>query len=73
VAVDYVFKWVEAMPCRSANTKNSKKMFLEIIFPRFDIPKMVISDGGSHFIDRSFQKYLSNLGIRHNITTPYHP
>jgi transposase InsO family protein len=73
VAVDYVFKWVEAMPCRSADAKNSKKMFHEIIFPRFGIPKMVISDGGSHFIDKSFQKYLSNLRIRHNIATPYHP
>jgi transposase InsO family protein len=73
VAAYYVFKWVEAMPCRSADAKNSKKMFHEIIFPRFDISKMVISDGGSHFIDRSFQKYLSNLGIRHNIATPYHP
>jgi hypothetical protein len=73
VAVDYVFKWVEAMPCRSADAKNSKKMFHEIIFSRFGIPKMVISDGGSHFIDKSFQKYLSNLRIRHNIVTPYHP
>jgi hypothetical protein len=73
VAVDYVFKWIEAMPCRSADAKNSKKMLHEIIFPRFGIPKMVISDGGSHFIDRSFKKYLSNLGICHNIATPYQP
>jgi hypothetical protein len=71
VVVDYVSKWVEAMPCRSANAKNSKKMFHEIIFLRFGIPKMVIS-GGSHFIDRSFQKYQSNLRIHHNIATPYH-
>jgi hypothetical protein len=25
VAVDYVSKWVEAMPCRAADAKNSKK------------------------------------------------
>ena len=25
VAVDYVSKWVEAMPCKAANAKNSKK------------------------------------------------
>jgi transposase InsO family protein len=34
---------------------------------------MVISDGGTHFIDRSFRKYLLKHGIRHNIATPYHP
>ena len=33
VVVDYVYKWVEAMPCGAADAKNSKKMFEEIIFP----------------------------------------
>jgi len=73
VAVDYVSKWVEAMPCRKANIMNSKMMFVEIIFPRFGVPRMVISDGGSHFIDKRFEQYLSKHGIRHNIATPYHP
>ena len=58
VAVDYVSKWVEAMPCRAADSKHARRMFHEIIFPRFGTPRMVISDGGSHFIDK---------------TTPYHP
>ena len=31
-AVDYVFKWVEAMPCKAADAKNSKKMFEETNF-----------------------------------------
>ena len=47
VAVDYVSKWVEAMPCRAVDAKNSKKMFEEIIFSCFGIPRMVISDGHS--------------------------
>jgi predicted transcriptional regulator len=42
VEVDYVSKWVEAMPCRVANSRSSKKMFEEIIFLRFGIPRMVI-------------------------------
>jgi hypothetical protein len=46
VAVDYVSKWVKAMPCRNSDSKNSKKMFEEIIFPRFGVLRMVISDGG---------------------------
>jgi transposase InsO family protein len=37
------------------------------------VPKIVISDGGSHFIDKRFEQYLSRHGIRHNVTTPYHP
>jgi hypothetical protein len=55
VVVVYVSKWVEALPCRAADSKHVKKMFHEVIFPRFGMPRMVISDGGSHFIDKSFR------------------
>ena len=44
VAVDYVSKWVEAVPCIAADSKGSKKKFQEIIFPRFGVPRVVISD-----------------------------
>jgi hypothetical protein len=73
VADDYVSKWVEVMPCRNADARNSKKMFYEIIFLRFGVPRMVICDGGTHFTDRKFQAYLRNHGIRHNVATQYHP
>jgi hypothetical protein len=71
--VDYVSKWVEALPCVVADSKNSKKMFQEIIFPRFGLPNVMISDGGSHFIDKTFRKCLSELGVDYRIATPYHP
>ena len=48
-------------------------MFHEVIFPRFATLRMVISDGGSHFIDRTFRAFLKELGAKHNIATPYHP
>jgi len=48
-------------------------MFEEIIFPRFGVPRVVISDGGAHFIDKRFKQYLSKHGIRHNVATPCHP
>ena len=34
---------------------------------------MVISDGGSHFIDKSFKQFLTEYGVKHNVATPYHP
>ena len=33
----------------------------------------MISDGGSHFIDKTFKKCLSELGVDHWVATPYHP
>jgi len=73
VAVDYVSKWVEALPCKHDDNISSKRMFEEIIFTRFGVPRVVISDGGAHFIDKRFKQYLSKHGIRHNVATPYHP
>jgi hypothetical protein len=37
VAVDYVSKWVEALPCKNADNISSKRMFEEIIFLRFGV------------------------------------
>jgi len=34
---------------------------------------MVVSDGGSHFIDKSFRQFLTRYGVNHNVATPYHP
>jgi transposase InsO family protein len=73
VDVDYVSKWVEALPCRATDARHARKMFHEVIFPRFGTPRMVISDGGSHFIDKTFRAFLRELGAKHNIATPYHP
>jgi len=51
------------MPSKKANSRHSKKIFEEVIFPRFGTPRMVISDGGTHFIDKKFHSYLQAHGI----------
>ena len=55
VTMDYVSKWVEALQCQTADSKHSKKMFHQVIFPWVGTPQMVISDRGSHFIDKTFR------------------
>jgi hypothetical protein len=70
VDVDYVSKWVEALPCRAVDVRHARKMFHEVIFPRFGTPRMVVSDGGSHFIDKTFRAFMRELEAKHNIATP---
>ena len=43
-------KWVEAIPTPSADHKTSFKMLKDVIFPRFGVPRYLMTDGGSHFI-----------------------
>jgi transposase InsO family protein len=64
---------VGALSCWAADAMHSNKMFHEVIFLRYGVPRIVISDGGSHFIDWTFWKALSKVGVDHQIATPYHP
>jgi hypothetical protein len=56
VMVDYVSKWVEGMPCRKVSTKESITMIKNVIFPCFGTPRILISDGGTHFTGKNFIK-----------------
>jgi transposase InsO family protein len=57
----------------SSSLSHSKKMFHEVIFLWYSVPRIVISDGGSHFIDQTFWKALSEVGVDHWIVIPYNP
>jgi hypothetical protein len=73
VAVNYVSKWVGPLPCQAADAMHSKRMLHEVIYPRYGVSRIVISDGGSHFIDQTFRKALTEVGVEHWIATPCHP
>ncbi|CAM8877242.1 unnamed protein product [Rhodiola kirilowii] len=73
VAVDYVSKWVEAIASPTCDAKVVAKLFKKVIFPRFGVPRTVISDGGSHFKEKQFGALLKKYAVYHKIATPYHP
>ena len=73
VAVDYVSKWVEAIASPTNDAKVVLKLFKTIVFRRFGVPKVVISDGGKHFINKVFENLLKKHGVKHKVATPYHP
>ncbi|KAF5757652.1 putative nucleotidyltransferase, Ribonuclease H [Helianthus annuus] len=73
VAVDYVSKWIEAIATKTNDHKVVCKFVQTNIFSRFGIPRVIISDGGSHFKNFHFGKLLKRFGIDHRIATPYHP
>ena len=60
VAVDYVSKWVEAIATKTCDAHVVLKFLQENIFSRFRMPRAIISDGGSHFCNKSFESLLRN-------------
>ncbi|CAM8972405.1 unnamed protein product [Rhodiola kirilowii] len=73
VAVDYVSKWVEAIASPTCDAKVVTRLFKKIIFPRFGVPRTIISDGGSHFKEKHFEALLRKYGVSHEVVTLYHP
>ena len=73
LAVDYVSKWVEAVPTRTNAAKVVVKLLKENIFTRFGMPQDIISDQGTHFTNRSFDALLKRYSIVHRLASPYHP
>jgi transposase InsO family protein len=73
VDVDYVTKWVEAIATPHADAATLVKMIKDIIFPRFGVPRFLITDGGSHFMKDTFRKIIAKYGVTHRVASPYHP
>ena len=73
VGVDYVSKWVEAIPRKHIDHRVVLKFLKENIFSRFEVTKAIISDGGTHFCNKPFETLLAKYGVKHKVATPYHP
>ncbi|KAJ9559628.1 hypothetical protein OSB04_004788 [Centaurea solstitialis] len=73
VAVDYVSKWVEAIACPRNDTKTVINFLHKNIFVRFGTPRALISDEGTHFVNRMLSAVLNKYNIQHRIATAYHP
>jgi hypothetical protein len=48
-------------------------MLKDVIFPRFGVPRYLMTDGGSHFIHGGFRKTLARYDVDHRIASSYHP
>ncbi|PRQ17346.1 putative nucleotidyltransferase, Ribonuclease H [Rosa chinensis] len=73
VGVDYVSKWVEAIASAKNDHNVVLKFLKENIFQRYGTPRAIISDGGSHFLNKHFEALCKKYDIKHKVGTPYHP
>ena len=71
-AQDRVSKWVEASALASADAMTVIQWLDENIVKRFGVPKELVTDRGSQFESKEFQKFVNDLGIDHKFGSPYH-
>ncbi|KAM1457293.1 hypothetical protein ACFX2I_034481 [Malus domestica] len=67
LAVDYVSKWVEAKATRTNDSKVVADFIRTNIFARFGMPRVIISDGGSHFCNRTIEALLRKYSVTHKV------
>nr|GEV89365.1 reverse transcriptase domain-containing protein [Tanacetum cinerariifolium] len=72
VVVDYLSKWAEAKALPTNDARVVVK-FLKSLFARFETPRAIISDRGTHFCNDKFAKVMSKYGVTHRLSTTYHP
>ena len=65
-------KWLEVhiVPSTSAAATIDK---LRVIFAMFGLPEQIVSDNGSGFTSAEFKNFIDANGIKHTLTSPYHP
>ena len=73
LAVDYVSKWVEATACPKNDATIVVGFIQRNILSRFGAPRIIISDKGSHFVNKVFAKLMIKYGIKHMMGLAYHP
>ncbi|RDY10557.1 gag-pol, partial [Mucuna pruriens] len=60
---DYVSRWVEAIATKTNDAKVVVDFLKSNIFCRFGVPKVLISDKGSHFCNRAMSSLLHKYRV----------
>ena len=70
--MDYGTRWPEAKAVSAPTSRTAADIVLDICC-HFGVPKEILTDRGSHFVNSLLKTFHKKLGIRHITTTPYHP
>lgn len=70
ILVDSYSRWIDVrMVLNTETTVRTPRQ----IFSIHGLPEQLVSDNGPAFISHEFKEFIQNNGIRHSLTTPYHP
>ena len=71
--VDRSTRWLEAIPLQSTTATAVADALVSGWIARFGVPAELTSDRGVQFSSEVWAILMSRLGIRHHLTTAYHP
>ena len=72
-ATDYLTRWAEETPVKYCTATTMAHFLFENVITRFGCPKILISEQGTHFINKLIVELFVEFQIQNKKTTPYHP
>jgi transposase InsO family protein len=72
-AIEYLTRWAEAREVKDCNATTAMRFIFEDIITRFGCPKILMSDQGTHFINKIVEALTEEFSFHHQKSTPYHP
>ncbi|KZS00296.1 Uncharacterized protein APZ42_003456, partial [Daphnia magna] len=69
VIMDYLNKWIIAVPCPDVKTKGVLDTLNQIVIPQHGFMKRIITDQGTAFTSEAFALEMGNSGIHHVLAT----
>jgi transposase InsO family protein len=73
VMQDNFTKWVELAAMKSATAQAVVQPFTDMILLRYGAPEKVITDNGTQYTSKIFNKLTETWGVKHQCTAPYSP
>ena len=71
--MDYLTRWAEATPAKYCTARTVTKFLFENVVTKFCCPKIILSDQGTHFVNKLIDEITAEFQILHRKMTPYHP
>ena len=72
IVIDAYSKWLEVC-VMSTTTSTAIISALRSVFARFGLPSIIVSDNARNFTSSEFEQFLSVNGVKHMVSSPYHP
>jgi len=62
---DYLTRWAEAQLVNDCNTKTTTKFIFEYILSKFVYQKILMSDQGTHFLNKTIKSLTEEFQVYH--------
>jgi transposase InsO family protein len=66
-------RWAEAREVKDCSPTTVAHFIFDDIITRFGCPNILMSDQGTHFINKTVEALTEEVAVHHQKSTPYHP